>query len=191
MEEKKTQVKWYPSVVKEEEPTGHIHHTDHLPTTANCEESILDRKFKQVRSNTTQQLPRSDLTIRSSSNYDETLKMMENLYFQKVISAVQEDVCIHLNNNELLLMKRMMDAQTEILMKTLTDQGEELHELLQRIDLHAGAQKKGNKRAVHVPAHIKPYKFKVKYKPGPQNAADCLSRLSQVQDKTTDRNIAE
>ncbi|CAC5403616.1 unnamed protein product [Mytilus coruscus] len=40
-----------------------------------------DRKFKQVRSSTTQQLPRSDLTIRSSSSYDETLKMMENLYF--------------------------------------------------------------------------------------------------------------
>ncbi|XP_063397998.1 uncharacterized protein LOC134682966 [Mytilus trossulus] len=55
-------------------------------------------------------------------------------------------------------MKRMMDAQTEILMKTLTDQGEkieELQHLLQRIDLHAGAQKKGKIRAVHVPAHIK------------------------------------
>ncbi|CAG2254066.1 FNBP1 [Mytilus edulis] len=32
---------------------------------------------------------------------------------------------------------------------------EELHQLLQRIDLHVGAQKNGNKRAVHVPAHIK------------------------------------
>ncbi|VDI82386.1 Hypothetical predicted protein [Mytilus galloprovincialis] len=29
------------------------------------------------------------------------------------------------------------------------------------------------------------------YKPGPRNAADCLSRLSQVQDETTGRNIAE
>ncbi|VDH98795.1 uncharacterized protein LOC143055197 [Mytilus galloprovincialis] len=40
-----------------------------------------DRKFKQVRSSTTQQLPRSDLTIPSSSSYGETLKIMENLYF--------------------------------------------------------------------------------------------------------------
>ncbi|CAC5391313.1 unnamed protein product [Mytilus coruscus] len=38
---------------------------------------------------------------------------------------------------------------------------------------------------------LQPYTFKVKYKPGPQNAADCLSRLSQVQDETTGRNIAE
>ncbi|CAG2208756.1 unnamed protein product [Mytilus edulis] len=38
-----------------------------------------DIKFKQVRSSTSQQLPRSDLTIRSSSNYDETLKMKETL----------------------------------------------------------------------------------------------------------------
>ncbi|CAG2216795.1 unnamed protein product [Mytilus edulis] len=50
MEEKKTQVKWYPSVVKEEEPIGHIHHTDHLPTTANCEESILDIDIHFVHS---------------------------------------------------------------------------------------------------------------------------------------------
>ncbi|CAC5358697.1 unnamed protein product [Mytilus coruscus] len=52
----------------------------------------------------------------------------------------------------------MMDSQTEILMKTLTDQGEkieELHQLLRRMDLHAGAQRKGNKTAIHVPAHIK------------------------------------
>ncbi|XP_052069249.1 uncharacterized protein LOC127708419 [Mytilus californianus] len=56
------------------------------------------------------------------------------------------------------LMKKMMDSQTEILMKTLTDQGEkieELHQLLRRIDLHAGTQRKGNKTAIHVPAHIK------------------------------------
>ncbi|VDH89859.1 Hypothetical predicted protein [Mytilus galloprovincialis] len=38
---------------------------------------------------------------------------------------------------------------------------------------------------------LQPYTFKVKYKPGPQNAADCLSRLSQVRDETTGRNIAE
>ncbi|CAC5412782.1 unnamed protein product [Mytilus coruscus] len=42
----------------------------------------------------------------------------------------------------------------------LDDQGEkikELHQLLRRIDLHegAGAQRKGNKTAIHVPAHIK------------------------------------
>ncbi|CAC5395550.1 unnamed protein product [Mytilus coruscus] len=56
------------------------------------------------------------------------------------------------------LMKKMMDSQTEILMKTLTDQGEkieELHQFLRRMDLHAGAQRKGNKTAIHVPAHIK------------------------------------
>ncbi|XP_063424134.1 uncharacterized protein LOC134707904 [Mytilus trossulus] len=70
-------------------------------------------------------------------------------------SAAHNNVNIESVNE---LMKRMMDAQTEILMKTLTDQGEkieELHHLLQRIDLHAGAQKKGKIRAVHVPAHIK------------------------------------
>ncbi|CAG2207968.1 unnamed protein product [Mytilus edulis] len=38
IDKKEPEVKWYPSVVHED---NHKHHNEHLPTTANCEESIL------------------------------------------------------------------------------------------------------------------------------------------------------
>ncbi|VDI76578.1 Hypothetical predicted protein, partial [Mytilus galloprovincialis] len=46
MKGKKPEVKWYHSVVQEEPIDNNKHHTDHLPTTANCEESILENKFR-------------------------------------------------------------------------------------------------------------------------------------------------
>ncbi|CAC5408376.1 unnamed protein product [Mytilus coruscus] len=74
---------------------------------------------------------------------------------------------------------------------TQQEHDERLNKVLDRMREKGLRLNKDKSRIERWAMRLQPYTFKVKYKPGPQNAADCLSRLSQVQDETTGRNIAE